>query len=539
MGASSGAQVNGGMPRSPLRDLPPAQRNLPALLDRQARRYGDKELLRFGDVVRSYKEVRDAAATAAGTLAAAGVRPGDRVAAFCRNRIELLDLLLGCTWLGAVGVPVNTGVRGSQLSHVLTNSAARFLAVDADLLEHLGLIDPPPSLEQVWMFDPLPASAPAGFTLTAAPTGETPLELREIEPGELATIIYTSGTTGPSKGVCCPQAHLFWWGVLVSELMYIDESDVVYTCLPLYHINAFSAFIQALAAGARYVIDGRFSASRFWLRAAEVEATVTYILGAMVNMLVVQEPRDSDRAHRVSRILAPAGPAHLWPEFTARFGVELIEGYASTETNCAIGNPRGQHRGGWMGRVLAGFHVDVVDENDESVPPGEAGEMVLRSDYPFSFANGYFGMPEKTVEAWRNLWFHTGDRVMRDEDGWLRFIDRQKDAIRRRGENISSYEVEEAILSHAAVEEAAAFAVPSEMAEDEVMVAVVLHDGMALAPGDLIEHCKPRLARFAIPRYIDFVEELELTQNGKVRKAALRERGVTERTWDREQGNTP
>jgi crotonobetaine/carnitine-CoA ligase len=529
------AYLECGLRRAPLRDLPPSERNLPALFDRQAEAYGDKNLITFGELRRTYVEMRDAVARAAGSLAAAGVEPGDRVALFCRNRVELLDLLLGCVWLGAVGVPVNTAVRGEQLSHVLTNSGARFLGVDGDLVEFLGFIEPPPALEYVWALDELPGPAPAGYQFAAPPSGGEPLPRREIDPGETATIIYTSGTTGPSKGVCCPQAYLYWWGVLCSEAIDIDDRDVLWTCLPLYHINAFSAFIQALVSGASYVIDAKFSASRFWQRAAEVDATVTYILGAMVNMLAVQEPRPSDRGHRIDRILAPAGPAQLWGEFTERFGVELIEGYASTETNCVLGNPRGQHRPGWMGRVVDGFQIEVVDEHDEPVAPGEAGEMVLRSDYPFAFATGYFGMPEKTVEAWRNLWFHSGDRVLRDADGWFRFVDRQKDAIRRRGENVSSYEVEAAIVSHPAVKEVAAFAVPSEMAEDEVMVAVVLDDpGTALDPAELIEHCRPRLARFAIPRYIDFVEELELTQNGKVRKAPLRERGVTGVTWDRE-----
>jgi crotonobetaine/carnitine-CoA ligase len=517
-----------------LRDLPSAERNLPALFDRQAEAYGDRLLLRFGELRRTYAEMRDAVARTAGGLAAAGVEPGDRVACFCRNRVELLDLLLGCVWLGAVGVPVNTAVRGEQLRHVLANSEARFAAVDGDLVEFLGFIDPPPSLERVWVLDEMDGTMPAGYEFAAPPSAGDPLPRRQIEPGELAIIIYTSGTTGPSKGVCCPQAYLYWWGILCAEAFEIDDTDVLWTCLPLYHINAFSAFIQALVSGATYVIDERFSASRFWQRAAEVDATMTYILGAMVNMLAVQEPRPSDREHRVNRILGPAGPARLWEEFRERFGVELMEGYASTETNCVLGNPRGQHRPGWMGKVVDGFHVEVVDENDEPVPPGEAGEMVLRSDHPFAFATGYFGMPEKTVEAWRNLWFHTGDRVVREADGWIRFIDRQKDAIRRRGENVSSYEVEAAIVSHPAVKEVAAFAVPSELAEDEVMVAVVLDEGATLDPAELIEHCRPRLARFAIPRYVDFVDRLELTENGKVRKAPLRERGVTEGTWDRE-----
>jgi crotonobetaine/carnitine-CoA ligase len=187
-----------------------------------------------------------------------------------------------------------------------------------------------------------------------------------------------------------------------------------------------------------------------------------------------------------------------------------------------------------MGRTLAGFEARVVDADDEEVPTGVPGELVLRADHPFAFATGYWRMAEATVAAWRNLWFHSGDRVVRDEDGYFRFLDRIHDAIRRRGENVSAWEVEQALLAHPAVEAAAVIPVPSELGEDDVMACVVARDGVQLDPLELVRFCEPSLAYFAIPRYIDVLDELPLTENGKVRKFVLRERGVTPTTWDRE-----
>ena len=205
-----------------------------------------------------------------------------------------------------------------------------------------------------------------------------------------------------------------------------------------------------------------------------------------------------------------------------------------TETNATIGPRDGEQRPGWMGRTLAGFEARVVDADDEEVPTGVPGELVLRADHPFAFATGYWRMAEATVAAWRNLWFHSGDRVVRDEDGYFRFLDRIHDAIRRRGENVSAWEVEQALLAHPAVEAAAVIPVPSELGEDDVMACVVARDGVQLDPLELVRFCEPSLAYFAIPRYIDVLDELPLTENGKVRKFVLRERGVTPTTWDRE-----
>ena len=521
---------------SPLRGLPLTEQTLPALLERQAQRYGDKPLLRMGSIERSFAGTRDATARAAGLRQAAGIARGDRVALMCENRIELLDLILGATWMGAIAVPLNTALRGEQLAHQLRNSGARVLAMDTALVEILAHVEGIDELEQVWALDGVPAEIPANLKATVGelPPGADAVAAGDVGPGDTGAILYTSGTTGPSKGVCCPHAQFYWWGVLVGEMLEIGEDDVLYTVLPLFHTNALNAFVQALVAGATYELGPRFSASRFWGQVAASGATVTYLLGAMVNILMSRPDGPEDRAHTVRTALAPATPAARFDRFRERFGVQLVEGYGSTETNCPIGESWRGQRPGWMGRVREGFDARVVDDLDAEVAPGEPGELVLRSDHPFAFATGYFGMPEKTVESWRNLWFHTGDRVVRDEDGWFGFMDRLKDAIRRRGENISSFEVEHALLEHPAVASVAVFPVASELSEDEVAAAVILREGHTAEPVELIRHCEPRLAYFAIPRYVQFVEALPLTENGKVRKAVLRDAGVTDDMWDRE-----
>lgn len=530
--------VRDGVPVAPLRDLPAGLRTVPGLLRHQAERYGDRPLLRIGEVERSYADTAGAVAVAAGTLRAAGVREGDRVALMCENRIEILDLTLACAWLGAVAVPLNTALRGPGLRHQLVHSGAFLLVMDSASVEVLGPVEPPAALREVWALDGVPDRVPEGYRVVAPPTPAAPVEPAEVTPGTTAVILYTSGTTGPAKGVECPHGQFFWWGILVSETLGIGPEDVLYTCLPLYHTNALNAFVQALVSGATYHLGPRFSASRFWSRLAESGATVTYLLGAIATMVYAAAPSPADRTHRVRIALAPGTPASVVEPFHERFGVRLVDGYGSTETNACIAAPPEEQRPGWMGRVRTGFAASVVDASDNPVPDGEVGELVLRADEPFAFATGYHGEPAKTVEAWRNLWFHTGDGVVRSPDGWFRFVDRIKDAIRRRGENISSFEVEQVLLAHDDVELAAAYALPSELGEDEVAAAIVLRGGSTLTPDDLVRWCRPRLAYFAIPRFVAVVDELPRTTNGKVRKAELRRRGP-DGMWDRLRAGAP
>jgi carnitine-CoA ligase len=518
-----------------MNDVPPAERTLPALLERQAAAFGERPYLHIGHTVRTYGEMRDAVARTAGSFAAAGIIRGDRVAIMCENRRELIDAWFGCAWLGASLVPLNTALRGPQLEHVLTNSGPRVLAVEPNLFPHLDLVEAlPPELERIWLLDDAGADW-RGLAVEAFPPPGAALPPEHVTPDETVSILYTSGTTGPSKGVMCPQAQFYWWAVGTAAMLGgLSEDDVLYTCLPLFHTNALNACVQALTHGGRIVVGPRFSASAFWSRVAEADATVTYLLGAMVSILAKRPPSSEDRAHRVRVALAPATPSELHEVFLERFGVTIRDGFGMTETNAVIGARDGRQRPGTMGYAMPGDEARIVDELDEEVPDGTPGELVLRADEPFAFATGYWRMPEKTVESWRNLWFHTGDRAARDPDGSFRFLDRMKDAIRRRGENISAWEVEQVLISHPDVAAAAVVPVPSELGEDEVMAFVVARDGSSPEPEELIRHCEPRLAYFAVPRFVEFLDGLPLTENGKVRKFVLRTRGVTDAAWDRE-----
>jgi crotonobetaine/carnitine-CoA ligase len=511
------------------------QRTLPQMLTVQAERHGTRPLLTIGDVTWTFRDALEAAQRRAGTLVAAGIGPGDRVALLLTNRFELIELVLACGWIGAVAVPVNTAAMGPQIGYFLGNSGARILAIEAGLAHRLAHMEAPlPALERVWVVGGEAGIAIEGVTVAALPPRGEAQEAAAVRPGDTLAILYTSGTTGPSKGVMCPHTQYYWWGANSIELLEITSDDVLATTLPLFHINALSSFAQALLSGGRMVLYERFSASAFWPAMGQCGATVLYVLGAMVPILLARPVTPEERSHRVRIALGPGVPPDMIRAFIARTGIPVLEGYASTETNFMIGGRIAEQKPGSIGRIRPGYHARVVDEQDFEVEPGVAGELLLRADEPFAFANGYFGMPGKTVEAWRNLWFHTGDRVVRDADGHFRFLDRLKDAIRRRGENISSFEVEQVLLSHEAIENVAVFPAKSELAEDEVMAAIVLKAGATLDPAHLMAFCETRMPYYAIPRFIDFVAELPRTESGKVQKFKLREQGPGDKTWDRE-----
>ncbi|MDE5442500.1 AMP-binding protein [Bradyrhizobium sp. CSA207] len=513
--------------------FPPSDRVLSTILTRQAEHYGDRVLLVAGQTRWTYAQTAAIAAASAQKLIEAGIKPGDRVALMCSNRPEFLQIYLGCAWLGAIAVPINTALRGGQLAHIFRNSRPALLVAEAGFLAAIEAVgadaDLPPL---VWTIGPVAetrriASVPLPALGSGAPAGA-------VRPGDAVAILYTSGTTGPAKGVCCPQAQLFWWGVCSARALGIRDGDILFTTLPLFHTNALNAFYQAVLNGCTYVLEPKFSASGFWAAARAHNASVCYLLGAMASMLLAQARTEEDTAHRVRVALGGGVPPQVHRPFLERFGVPLVDGYGSTETNFVFAGPVPSDRPGTMGYLADGFEARIVDEDDSELPDGQAGELALRPNEPFAFATGYFGLPEKTVEAWRNLWFHSGDRVVRDADGHYRFIDRMKDSIRRRGENVSSWEVEELILSHPAVAACAIYPLPSEFGEDEVAAALLLKQGQSLQPADIIRHCEGRIAYFAIPRYVRFVSEMPLTENGKIRKGALQQAGVTTETWDRE-----
>ncbi|MBB4199485.1 hypothetical protein CCR94_01480 [Rhodoblastus sphagnicola] len=516
--------------------FPPGERTIVNILCRQAERHGDRIVLRFGETAISFRDLRNLAARFAGALKDAGVRSGDRVALMCGNRLEFVEAFVGCAWLGAIVVPINVASRGAQLAHVIRDSAPKLLLTEpANLSVFADLpVDALP-MDLIWSFDPPPLDKVKNAACRLAPPRDVVAAPASARPGDIAAILYTSGTTGPSKGVCLPNAQYFWWGANGVNSQGLVPEDILYTCLPLFHINAQHTFMESLLLGCELTIEARFSASGFWPAVRQTKATVVYLIGAIVPILLGQEPRADDCDHALRLAMCPGISPADFVAFPKRFNVRLMNAYGSTETNQIMGHADRPQRPGSLGFCDENYEARVVDAEDAEVPDGTPGELVLRGREPFSLAAGYLNLPGKTVEAWRNLWFHTGDRVRRDPDGQFLFIDRVKDSIRRRGENISSYEVEDVLRSHPAIAAATVYAVPSALGEDEVMAALVLAEDAEVEFLDIVKYCEQHLAYFCVPRYLRVVEDLPVTETGKVKKFVLRDEGVTDETFDLEE----
>src|SRR5687767_585220 len=327
--------------------LAPQQRTLPRLLLSSAERFGAREVCCIPDARWSHEDVVQAAAGRAGALRAAGVKRGDRVALMCGNRAELLEIFLACGWIGAIAVPINTASMGPQIAYYLENSGARLLVIEERFLSRLQS-----NTADVWVVD------------RDYPAALEPVEPAEVQPGDSLAILYTSGTTGPAKGVTCPHAQYYWWGFNTASILGVGADDVLCTTLPLFHINALNTFAQAALTGCRAVFEPRFSASEFWATMQSRQASVVYLLGAMVPILLAQPPGEIERTHRVRIGLGPGVPASALQAFKARTGVTLLEGYGSTETNFVIATTPDHPPNGAMGRLRPGFHARVVDEQD-------------------------------------------------------------------------------------------------------------------------------------------------------------------------------
>jgi crotonobetaine/carnitine-CoA ligase len=530
-------------------ELPRDRWTMVNLVRAQAEKYGDREFLRLKDgAVLSFRQLDDLSTRLAGSFASNGVVPGDRIVAVVENCPELVLALFAANKLGAIFVPLNTQLKGAFLEHQLRNSAPRLLIVDGNTSPLFDTVDlsgidlqtvvaigiPSPedsrrfAKQRRYSFDDL-------LRHNDAPSGT-----HEASPGDVSTVIYTSGTTGPSKGVMMPHAHCYLIGYNCAKVMRLTEADVYYVPMPLFHTNAlFMQTIGALIAGARVVLARRFTATNWLDDVRTYGATVTNALGVMPEFIFRQPPTPNDRNHKVRAMMAVPIAAEWGHQFEERFGVRLVQGFGLTESNIVayttLGDPL---EPGCCGHILSDWYdVRIVNPScDEELPGGETGEIIIRPKFPSIFMAGYFRMPERTVDAWRNLWFHTGDAGYMDKRGRLFFVDRIKDCIRRRGENISSYEVEQVISTHPAVEETAVVAAKSEIpgGEDEVKACVVLRPGHRLRPEELLDFCQERMPRYAVPRYVDFVDSLPKTPTGKVRKEELRQRSDGGKSWDRE-----
>jgi crotonobetaine/carnitine-CoA ligase len=506
------------------------------LLDRHAAERGDQVYVIFDQgVTWTYGELARKVRRVAAGLEALGIRQGDHVLAWQPNTPEMLLTFYAINYLGAVYVPINTAYRGRVLEHVIENSDARVAVVHADLVGRLAgaKLAALTHLVVVGGAAPADVALPSSRFESLSDVGAEPAEIaRPIEPWHTQSIIYTSGTTGPSKGVLSSYLHMYtnpgpesWW--------FVTGEDRFLVNMPMFHIGGLGLSFTMLARGGSIVLPERFSTDQFWPMVREAGVTVVFLLGVMATFLLKNPPSSDDRNHHVKKcFIVPLSEGS--DEFHRRFGIDVYTIFNMTEISSPIVSEPNPPIRGTCGKVRAGVDVRLVDDNDCEVPVGSVGEMIIRTDRPWAMNSGYHKNSEATARAWRNGWFHTGDAFRRNEEGYFFFVDRIKDAIRRRGENISSFEVEAEVTAFPAVREAAVVAVPSELGEDDVLAIVAPSPGQSIDPVALIEFLRGRLAYFMIPRYVRVLPELPKTPSSKVLKAELRAQGVTCDTWDRE-----
>jgi crotonobetaine/carnitine-CoA ligase len=494
-------------------------------------------------------EVASGAYSLANTYAGLGLRPGDRVASVIENSPEALLAWWGSVLGGFVAVPINTAYKGEYLRHQLDDSGARLLVVHADFLERaLAVIDDVPALEHVVVIGT--ASAPESAKQTFhrwldALEGDASRPTHEPKPSDLGTFVYTGGTTGPSKG--CMLSHHYHSALTrqVGICWSRTAADVVWTPLPMYHFNALvTAVLGPLVFGGRSAISRRFSVSNFWPEMNRVGATITSTLGTMAYLLAhdVDNPMmpksGAAEANTSLRLLGAAPlPVEIDSILKSRFGVDTFSGaYGVTEASLISWQPTGvQNRPNAAGVINDEyFDVRIFDDDDNEIGRNVEGEIVIRPKRPHVMFEGYWGRPEATVATSRNWWYHTGDIGRIDDDDFLYFVDRKADYLRRRGENISSYEVESVLMSHGQLADAAVHAVPSSLSEDDLKVTATRIEGSTLTEEELFRWCVEKLPYFALPRYVEFRDELPRSPVGRVLKRELRADGATANTWDAE-----
>jgi crotonobetaine/carnitine-CoA ligase len=509
------------------------------LIAQQSARHGEKPCIFFEDRVISFAGLEREVNRAARALAALGVGPGVGVAMMVSNCPEFLFVYYAVQKLGAYTVPINVALKGEGLQYIIDHSDSSVVVVDhalVDSIEHIagGL----PKLRHRVVHD---AEAPAGWQppagwlrLTDLVRGQSdaPLPTTVVE-GELSALMYTSGTTGRPKGVAQRHRRVPLVPAAGSGPEFRAD-DVLYCCLPLFHANALGLSARrALTLGVPMALARRFSASRLWDDCRRYGCTSFNALGAMIPILMKQPERPDDRDNPVRIVVSAACPASVWRAFEKRFDIVVHEFYGAVDGGgFSVANPPGVGPPGSFGRPTAPYRIVGDDGND--VPPGQPGELWWKLEGNATRRVEYYKNPEASSAKTAGGWLHTGDVVRVDEQGFMFFVDRKTESLRRRGENISSYEVERDINKHPAVLESAVFGVPSELGEDDVMAVVVLKPGQSVTPEALIEHCEREMAYFMVPRYLEFRDELPKTGTHRTQKGALKSEGVGPATWDRE-----
>jgi carnitine-CoA ligase len=529
----------------PQPELSVTERLLSRLLEDRATRYGDRVFLDFkGERKITYRELDETANRFANGLRALGLDKDKKIAVLMQNCPDYLHLLFGAAKIGAVIVPINTAYKGGLLSYIINNSDAEVLVVDEQYLGTIGEIAGGlEGLQTVLVNSPGDApTTPVNklqrfklLQLESLAQAKADKPESDVHYTDTVMIMYTGGTTGPSKGVVMSNHFYYFYTRMVARSIGYNDEDVSYTCMPLFHINAqIGSIVSALYAGAQVALYQRFSARTFWDEIRSSGATIFLGMGSVGNILMKNPQTPEDRSHRV-RLSVLVPPPDDLEGFEHRFGFGVIyETFGMTEGLFLPPRRFEPRKRGSCGKPIEDYEVRIVDDDDLALGPNQTGELVLRPRAPYTMMSGYYKMPDATLEAFRNLWFHTGDLAYLDKEGFLYYVGRKKDAIRRRGENISAYEIEIVVNQHPSVLESAAIAVPSELGEDDVKIVVALRSGAQLGHEELIRFCEARMAYFMVPRYVEFREALPKNFSQRTEKYKLREEGISDGTWDRE-----
>ncbi|WP_420637701.1 AMP-binding protein [Candidatus Poriferisocius sp.] len=528
-------------------DASQVEGTLGELLRVRADQLADEPFATCGDDARTYEELDRSANLVASALSANGLLPGDRVATMLPNSLTFLDAWFGIARGGHIHVPVNTSYKKDHLEWVLGLTRSRAIIIDRaflpalaasvdglDDLEHVVVVENASSVEPI-------ADLPPGIRRSLRrevwsdwiSRSRSRFTAPPASTGDVASILFTSGTTGRSKGVVAPHGHHLHMGATSAAVQRLTSQDTLFTVLPLFHGNAqLTSVVAAMTVGASVAISPRFSATTFWDEIRAAGATQFNLLSTMAHVLLAAPPTEQDRNHNVRVMMGAPVPADILMRFERRFGGHIIEAFGTTELGMIAANPYGDRRPGSFGQPTPGGRIALLDESNAPVPLGEVGEICYRPELPHIMCAGYLDNPEASVEAMRGLWWHTGDLARQDGDGYLYFVDRQRDVIRHKGENVSSFEVEQAILSLAGVEHAAVVAVPAELSEDEILAVVVPSGDREMTAELVFDQCDRRLPHFMVPRYVYVTAEVPTTQTGRVNKAQLVKMDILPRAWD-------
>ncbi|MBW1846405.1 MAG: AMP-binding protein [Deltaproteobacteria bacterium] len=508
------------------------------LIAHQAEVLGDKTYIHFEDEKISFAQYYKATCRAANGLADQGAKPGDGVAILMGNCPEYLYTFYGMPSGGFYTVPINVSLKGDGLQFILTNSDVKYLIVDDDLYPKVETFEKPiGNIEKIFVRRTTDVDLPQGtigleelFDASSENPGHT------IKEGDISNLIYTSGTTGLPKGVVGrnrPGIGMYFQFIAAS--IFTQDNDILYTSLPLFHANALMLTSGwALGGGLTFGLDRKFSASRFWDRVRHYRATQFNAIGAMIPILMKQPEKENDADNPVRLVQSAACPESLWEKFEKRFNVTIWEGYGAVDGGGVSVSNAGDAPPGSVGKPAPNIVWKLVDDDGNEVPQGEIGELISEVTDKKTGGVEYYKNPEASAKKVQGGWIHSGDLFYADKDGNLYFVDRKSDSMRRRGENISSWEVENIVEKYEDAARCAAFGVPSELGEDEVMIRVEPKKGVTLDIKDLMKFCAEKMAYFMVPRYVDVVDEVPQTGTLRVMKAEMKKIGVTDQTWDRE-----